>query len=54
MFLKLCLLVMLNNFIDDLYLVVCLRVINRKEAFLDTKFITEFSDLFTIELRVVV
>ena len=54
MFLKLCLQVVLNNLVDGLHLVVCLRVINRREAFLDAKFIVEFAKLFSIELCVVV
>ena len=54
MFLKLHQQVVLNNLVDVLHLAICLRMINRREAFLDAKFIAEFSKLFAIELCVIV
>ena len=54
MFLKLLLQDVHNNFVNGLHLVVCLRVINRREAFLDVKFIAEFSELLAIKLYLVV
>ena len=54
MFLKLRLQVMFDDLVDGLYLTVCLRVINRREAFLDAKLVIEFSKLFAIKLCAIV
>ena len=54
MFLKLHLQVVFDDFVNDLYLAVFLRVINRRKAFLDAEFVAEFSELFAIELCAIV
>ena len=54
MFLKLRLQVVFDDLVDGLQLVVCLWVINQREAFLNAEFVAEFSELFAIELCTVV
>ena len=54
MFLKLRIQVVLNNLIDGLHLVVCLRMINRKEAFLDAKLIAKFPKILVIKLCAII
>ena len=54
MFLKLRLQVIFDDLVNDLYLAVCLRMINLIEAFLDVEFVIEYSELCAVELCAIV
>ena len=54
MFLKLCLVVVFDDLVDGLYLAICLRMINRRKAFLDAKLIAEFSELIVVKLCAII
>ena len=45
---------MFDDLVNDIYLAVCLRVINRRKFFLDAKLVAEFSELFVVKLRAIV
>ena len=53
-FLKLFLHVVFDDLVDGLHLAVCLRMINRREAFLDAEIVVEFSELFVVKLHAIV
>ena len=46
--------VVLDNLVNGLNLTICLRMINRREVFLDVELVTEFSELLPIELRTII
>ena len=54
MFFELYLQVVFDDFVDGLYLVVCLRMINQRENFIDVELIAEFSEFVVVKLRTIV